>query len=402
MPTYNGNLVGPNSVRFRVVASYTLGAWQTSGTNVGKYAVTRKYYVQVTVGSSAVWSSSFKVSWNSNTYSMSTAKNYATQTTTLYLAPGASSSYSINGGYTGGSGTTYKSKASGSYTAPAKTFTVTFNANGGTTPTASKTVTYKSTYGTLPTPTRANYTFNGWYTATSGGTKITSSSTVSIVANQTLYAQWTLAKETVTYHANEGTNAPAAQTKNIGATITIQGSSSSPTRTNYIFKNWNTAANGSGTTYTPGQSYSGGSITLYAQWTPYTHTVVYDANGGVEAPESQTKTAGTTLKLQTKKPSRDGYNFKGWGTSTTDTTIDYNPGSNYTRDQNGGTYTLYAIWNANDIIFAPTYCQAVQFVEGSVREFSSSGTLTYLKLIEKANTREFSANSITFPEFIEK
>ncbi len=54
-----------------------------------------------------------------------------------------------------------------------------------------RTVIYASTYGTLPTPTRAGYTFNGWYTASSGGTKITSSSKVSITANQTLFAQWT-------------------------------------------------------------------------------------------------------------------------------------------------------------------------------------------------------------------
>ena len=72
----------------------------------------------------------------------------------------------------------------------ANTYTVTFNANGGSVSTASKSVTYGSTYGTLPTPTRSNYTFSGWYTATSGGTKVTSSSTVSITAAQTLYAQW--------------------------------------------------------------------------------------------------------------------------------------------------------------------------------------------------------------------
>jgi hypothetical protein len=55
-------------------------------------------------------------------------------------------------------------------TATANTYTLTFNANGGTTSTSSKSVTYNGTYGTLPTPTRKGYTFNGWYTAASGGT----------------------------------------------------------------------------------------------------------------------------------------------------------------------------------------------------------------------------------------
>jgi uncharacterized repeat protein (TIGR02543 family) len=58
----------------------------------------------------------------------------------------------------------------------------------------SKTVTYASTYGTLPTPTRSGYTFDGWYTAESGGTKIESTTTVSITSNQILYGHWTLSK----------------------------------------------------------------------------------------------------------------------------------------------------------------------------------------------------------------
>ena len=70
-------------------------------------------------------------------------------------------------------------------------FTVSFNANGGSCSTASKAVTYSNAYGTLPTPTRAGYTFNGWYTATTGGTKITSSMIMNEIGDHTLYAHWT-------------------------------------------------------------------------------------------------------------------------------------------------------------------------------------------------------------------
>lgn len=69
-------------------------------------------------------------------------------------------------------------------------YTVTFNANGGTVSTGSKTVTFTGKYGSLPTPTRGGYTFNGWYTAATGGTKLTSDSTVSTAGNHTIYAQW--------------------------------------------------------------------------------------------------------------------------------------------------------------------------------------------------------------------
>jgi len=73
-----------------------------------------------------------------------------------------------------------------------KTYTVKFNPNKGdlgVNPT-SEVVTYGQAYGTLPTPTRDDYTFVGWYTKTSGGSKITETSTVKITATTTLYARW--------------------------------------------------------------------------------------------------------------------------------------------------------------------------------------------------------------------
>ena len=71
-----------------------------------------------------------------------------------------------------------------------KSYTAYFNANGGSCPLASKTVLPGEVYGDLPTPTRDSYTFTGWYTATSGGSRVTNSTTVSVSSNHTLYAQW--------------------------------------------------------------------------------------------------------------------------------------------------------------------------------------------------------------------
>ena len=70
-------------------------------------------------------------------------------------------------------------------------FTVSFNANEGIVNESSKTVVYGSTYGSLPTPTRDYYTFDGWYTAKTGGNKITESSVFNSAENVTLYAHWT-------------------------------------------------------------------------------------------------------------------------------------------------------------------------------------------------------------------
>ena len=70
---------------------------------------------------------------------------------------------------------------------------------------------------------------------------------------------------TISYDANGGTGAPANQTKIEGKDLTL--SSTVPTRTGYIFTGWNTAANGSGTEYASGDSYTANAAaTLYAQW----------------------------------------------------------------------------------------------------------------------------------------
>jgi len=84
--------------------------------------------------------------------------------------------------------------------AKANTYTVSFNANGGSVSTTSKTVTFNSAYGTLPTPTRANYTFGGWWTAANGGTRVYDTTTYSTVGNQNLYAHWTAITITNTVH----------------------------------------------------------------------------------------------------------------------------------------------------------------------------------------------------------
>lgn len=71
--------------------------------------------------------------------------------------------------------------------------TVSFNPNGGSAlPKASRTkvVTTGQTYGKLPTPKRTHHTFQGWYTAKSGGARITASSTVTNSKAHTLYARW--------------------------------------------------------------------------------------------------------------------------------------------------------------------------------------------------------------------
>lgn len=82
--------------------------------------------------------------------------------------------------------------------------TVTFDPNGGSVGTTQKTVSYGQAYGELPTPTRSHYTFNGWYTAKSGGIKVTADTLVTAVAPHTLYAQWSMVPYKVSWNTGTG------------------------------------------------------------------------------------------------------------------------------------------------------------------------------------------------------
>lgn len=149
---------------------------------------------------------------------------------------------------------------------------------------------------------------------------------------------WTSYK--ITYNANGGSGAPGSQTKWKDQALTL--SSTKPTRTGYSFLGWSTSSSATSATYAAGGSYTANAAaTLYAVWKANTYTVAYNANGGSGAPSNQTKTYGVTLKLSSTVPTRTNYNFKGWGTSASATTVSYAAGANYTAN---AAITLYAVW----------------------------------------------------------
>ena len=163
------------------------------------------------------------------------------------------------------------------------------------------------------------------------------SATKNVSFNVTVPA-WT--SYAITYNANGGSGAPGSQTKWKDQTLTL--SSTKPTRTGHSFLGWSTSSTATSATYSAGGSYTANSAaTLYAVWKANTYKVTYNANGGTGAPSAQTKTYGKTLTLSSIKPTRTNYNFKGWGTSASATTVSYAAGANYTAN---AAITLYAIW----------------------------------------------------------
>ena len=142
---------------------------------------------------------------------------------------------------------------------------MTLNANGGSVSTGSTSVTYGQTYGSLPSPSRTGHDFNGWYTSESGGSQISSGTTVGITSNQTLYAQWTAHTYVVTYNANGGSGTPGNQIRTYGSNLIL--SSSQPTRTGYDFAGWGKSASTLTVSYAPGAAFGeNDSVTLYAIW----------------------------------------------------------------------------------------------------------------------------------------
>ena len=165
----------------------------------------------------------------------------------------------------------------GAYSLPSKVVTVTgsisitFNANGGTGKMAPETEPYDATAALTPNAfTYVGYMFAGWNTKANGsGTTFTDSALAKFNGNATLYAQWTVGSATtatVTFNANGGTGSMAPETETLDVSTAV--TTNAFTRTGYTFSGWNTAPNGSGTSYAGDAVYSfGASITLYAQWT---------------------------------------------------------------------------------------------------------------------------------------
>lgn len=156
--------------------------------------------------------------------------------------------------------------------------------------------------------------------------------------------------KSVNFNANGDnvSNMPATQTKYCGQVLTL--SSTKPARTGYTFKGWSTSSSATtaDSNYAPGAKYStDAKLTLYAVWQINTWSVTYNKNTTdtvSNMPSNQTKTYGKTLTLSSNTPTRTGYTFQGWATSSSSTTVAYKAGASYTGN---AALNLYAVWKVN-------------------------------------------------------
>jgi uncharacterized repeat protein (TIGR02543 family) len=154
---------------------------------------------------------------------------------------------------------------------------------------------------------------------------------------------------TVSFDANSGTGSPSVASvaqASAGASVTL-ATVNTLARTGYSFSGWNTAANGTGTTYAAGASYTpAAAITMYAQWNS---TITFDSNTATSgtvptATTAKSSAAVTTLATNTGTLAKSNYTFAGWNTLANGTGTSYAAGlTTYASD---GNRTLYAQWNS--------------------------------------------------------
>ena len=284
------------------------GSWPTSLSFNGATFAFNRFWIQERGAPGKIWSSPDGTSWTQSATSFAGGAFYGLASgqisTGETVIAGAGQNYSLRGrntlktiSYSGGSG--------GSGNAPISPLSF----SAGTT-----FIIPANTYS------RAGYLFNGWSdgaTTYLPGATYPSSGTAN--ENVTLTAQWTISTYLVSFDANGGTGSvPGEQTKTHGEAMTLASNSGSLVRTGYTFGGWNTAADGSGTSYAVGASYGvDAAVTLYAKWTANSLTITYNSQEGSSATGGSlsTTTGGTLSSLPTT--SREGYAFNGLFTAST-------------------------------------------------------------------------------------
>ena len=375
-PTAPNMYVTPNVLnlyRFKVDATYgSLSATSESGT-ISVQGPTNVSLSTTTIGGSSVglsWTASTGAgaylvyySTNDSTYTLYSTVLSGTTTETVSGLSGTGTLYyfkvlPITGTSNANKG--YNGNFSNTVSTTLATHTVTFNGNGGSSGT---TQTIPSgTSLSLPSSSRTGFTFNGWYTASSGGSFVGIAGTsYTPTTSITLFAQWTAITFTVTWDANGGSVSPASNSGVYGATITAP----TPTRVGHTFLYWRNPASGGDPIFlSAGASYTIiGTITWTAIWSINTYTVTYNEQGGTTVSDA-TVNHGSSTTLPSI--SRSGFTFNGWYSASSGGTFLGNAGTSY--GPVTSSVTIYAQWTA--ITFTVNW----DANGGTVSPTSNSGT----------------------------
>lgn len=209
---------------------------------------------------------------------------------------------------------------------------------------------YAAGSGTAPLypATRTGYTFAGWYSDSAKTKKVTAVK-LSVKKNQTFYAKWTANKYTVRFDPNGGTDTVTGTMKSLSCTY---GTAKALTanafkRSGYTFTGWEDA---NGNVFNNKASVKNltaeknGTVTLYARWKLTEYKITYTLNGGTNSGANPASYKKTDSDIVLQAPSRTGYDFAGWYTSSK-----FEAKNKVTEIKTAGVknVTLYAKWTAH-------------------------------------------------------
>ena len=116
----------------------------------------------------------------------------------------------------------------------------------------------------------------------------------------------------------------------------------------YNVVGWNTDSNAMTSTWSQNTSKNiNKSETYFPIVKLKTYTIKYNANGGSGAPSNQVKEHNKNITLSTSKPTRTGYTFVNWNTSSAGNGTSYSAGATYSGNSD---ITMYAQWRRNRVI----------------------------------------------------
>ena len=231
----------------------------------------------------------------------------------------------------------------------ANTYTAYLDAGQGSGGTTNTTVIYDQPMtSSLIAPNRSGYLFTGYWDSIAGGEQyysaaMQSNKSYDKTSDSVLYAQWAPLTYVITFDQNGG-NIPDSTTKTVSYDAPY-GTLAVVSRDGYIFTDWNTKPDGSGSTITgTSQVAILEDQTLYANWIANSYTLFFDSNGGGHIDVASKSVTYDATYGALPLPTRSGYTFRGWFTESdgTGSEIDGNTQVTITSDQN-----LYAIWNGN-------------------------------------------------------
>lgn len=195
------------------------------------------------------------------------------------------------------------------------------------------------------------YVFDGWYDAAENGNKL-DLDTATFTADTDLYAHWTKAAK-INFYKNDGVTTESLKEVIItpGSTIPTADIPADPTRTEYVFKEWNTESNGSGTKLEATTTFNANQD-LYAIWTADGAdqvTLHFDPvlNGVTANPDSVTVNKGDAIyTANIPVVAKDDYRFDGWfktAAVTATDIVDFS-GDGYILPDDKTEETVYAHW----------------------------------------------------------